>query len=78
MDGIKSMPAGPADSERAGGKWMAARAALYLRLSRSDGREGESGSIASQRALLLAVCREKGFEVAGIYTDAPDKIGLNQ
>ena len=57
---------------------MAAKAALYLRLSCSDGQEGESGSIASQRALLLAVCQEKGFEVAGIYTDAPDKIGLNQ
>ena len=36
-------------------------AAIYLRLSRDDGTEGESNSITSQKKLLTKIAREKGY-----------------
>lgn len=43
--------------------------ALYLRLSREDGKDTESDSIASQRYLLEQYAAANGFSVFGIYTD---------
>jgi len=48
------------------GPW---RAGLYLRLSRDDGGESESGSIANQRALLMGYAQEHGFPVEAEYQD---------
>lgn len=49
------------------------RAAVYCRLSDEDrnkkSRTDESESIQNQKSLLLAYCREQGWEVAGIYCD---------
>ena len=45
------------------------RAALYLRLSKDDEGQGESGSIHSQRCMLLAYAKERGFAVCGEYVD---------
>ena len=52
--------------------------ALYCRLSRDDGMEGESNSIANQKALLERFCREKGLSNTKTYVDATDIIGLKQ
>ena len=43
--------------------------ALYCRLSRDDGMEGESNSIANQKALLERFCREKGLSNTKTYVD---------
>ncbi len=45
------------------------KAAIYLRLSRDDGREGESESIAGQRMFLLDFCEKNSFEIAREYVD---------
>ncbi len=45
------------------------KAAIYLRLSRDDGREGESESIAGQRMFLLDFCEKNFFEVVREYVD---------
>lgn len=44
-------------------------AALYCRLSRDDGTEGESNSIANQKKLLAKYAQEHGFEHTKIYVD---------
>jgi DNA invertase Pin-like site-specific DNA recombinase len=44
-------------------------AAIYCRLSRDDGFEGESNSIGQQRDMLLKYCTENGFPVYKTYTD---------
>ena len=41
---------------------------LYCRLSKADG-EGESASIANQRAMLTAYCERKGWAVVKVYED---------
>ena len=38
-------------------------AGLYCRLSKDDDQQGESVSIATQRAMLTAHCRERGFDI---------------
>ena len=43
-------------------------AALYIRLSKEDGRK-DSGSIGSQRELLKNFAFENGFSVFGEYVD---------
>lgn len=43
--------------------------ALYLRLSRDDGTERESESIASQRTLLQQYADTHGFQVTAIFSD---------
>ncbi len=43
--------------------------ALYLRLSREDGGDAESESIASQRYLLEQYAAANGFSVFGVYAD---------
>lgn len=45
------------------------RAGLYLRLSKEDEAQGQSGSISNQRTLLERYAREQGWEVAGCYID---------
>ena len=42
---------------------------LYVRLSKDDGRQGESESIENQKAYLLAYCREKGITDYRIFSD---------
>ena len=43
--------------------------ALYLRLSRDDDLEGESGSISNQRALLMKYAKEHGFKNIKVFVD---------
>ncbi len=52
--------------------------ALYCRLSRDDGAEGESNSIANQKKLLSKYAKEHGFTNTKFYVDASDIIGLKQ
>lgn len=52
--------------------------ALYLRLSRDDELQGESGSIQTQRMMLRQYAAEHGLTVVDEYIDAPDIIGLKQ
>lgn len=57
----------------------AARAALYLRLSKEDGdRDGASQSIRNQRDFLLDYCGKNSLPVVEIYADATVIIGLKQ
>lgn len=44
-------------------------AALYLRLSKDDGTDGESSSIQTQKEMLTRYCRENGFIIADYYID---------
>jgi DNA invertase Pin-like site-specific DNA recombinase len=44
-------------------------AAIYCRLSRDDGFEGESNSIGQQRDMLLKYCEDNGFAVHKTYAD---------
>jgi DNA invertase Pin-like site-specific DNA recombinase len=44
-------------------------AAIYCRLSRDDGFEGESNSIGQQRDMLLKYCEDNGFTVHKTYAD---------
>jgi DNA invertase Pin-like site-specific DNA recombinase len=44
-------------------------AAIYCRLSRDDGFEGESNSIGQQRDMLLKYCADNGFPVHKTYAD---------
>lgn len=50
--------------------------ALYLRLSRDDELQGESGSIQTQRMMLRQYAAEHGLTVVDEYIDAPVIIGL--
>ena len=43
--------------------------ALYLRLSRDDDLQGESGSISTQRDMLTQYCREQNLNIVGEYVD---------
>lgn len=43
--------------------------ALYCRLSRDDGAEGESNSIANQKKLLAKYAKEHGFTNTKLYVD---------
>ena len=43
--------------------------ALYCRLSRDDGTEGESNSIANQKKLLAKYAKEHGFSNTKFYVD---------
>ena len=52
-------------------------AALYMRLSKDDGKR-DFGSIGSQKEILRRFAAEKGFSVFGEYIDATDIIGLKQ
>lgn len=45
------------------------RAGIYLRLSRDDDMQGESGSISTERALLTQYCKENNFKIADEYCD---------
>ncbi len=45
------------------------KAALYMRLSRDDGTEGESESIAGQRLFLFDFCRKNSFDIVREYVD---------
>lgn len=52
--------------------------ALYCRLSRDDGAEGDSNSVANQKRMLTKYAKENGFGNTRFYVDAPDIIGLKQ
>ena len=43
--------------------------ALYLRLSKDDGADGDSSSIQTQKEMLTRYCRENGFVIADYYID---------
>lgn len=43
--------------------------ALYCRLSRDDGMEGDSNSIANQKRLLSKYAKENGFANTKYYVD---------
>ena len=43
--------------------------ALYLRLSRDDDLQGESGSISTQRQMLTQYCREQNLNIYDEYID---------
>ena len=43
--------------------------ALYCRLSRDDGMEGDSNSVANQKKLLAKYCKENGFDNIKYYID---------
>ena len=45
------------------------RAAIYCRLSKDDDLDGESASIANQRAMLETYCEKQGWEVVAVYQD---------
>ena len=44
-------------------------AAVYLRLSRSDGDDIESNSIGNQRAIIQKYATESGLNIVGEYVD---------
>ena len=46
------------------------RAAIYCRLSKDDDLDGESASIANQRAMLENYCEKQGWEVVAVYAQA--------
>lgn len=48
--------------------------ALYCRLSRDDGSEGESNSIANQKKLLSKYAKEHGFGNTKFYVDMYNRI----
>ncbi len=50
-------------------KQIVYKAALYCRLSQEDSQEGESGSIATQRAMLGRYATTNGFEIHDYYCD---------
>lgn len=43
--------------------------ALYCRLSRDDGAEGDSNSIANQKRMLTKYAKENGFHNTRFYVD---------
>ena len=51
---------------------------LYCRLSNEDALDGESNSIANQKAILTKYAKEHGFINIRIFVDATDIIGLKQ
>ena len=50
--------------------------ALYCRLSRDDGGDGDSNSIVNQRKMLTKHAKENGFSNTHFYVDAAVIIGL--
>ena len=44
-------------------------AAIYLRLSRDDGGDAESNSIANQREMLFNYCKQNQLAIYGEYVD---------
>ena len=52
--------------------------ALYCRLSRDDGMDGDSNSVANQKKLLSQKAKEIGLSNPRYYVDGPVIIGLNQ
>ena len=50
--------------------------ALYCRLSRDDGMDGDSNSVANQKRLLSQKAKEMGLSNTKYYVDAPVIIGL--
>lgn len=52
-----------------GVKAMEEKAAVYCRLSQDDGSVGESGSIQTQRTLLIQYCKEQHISIADYYCD---------
>lgn len=52
--------------------------ALYCRLSRDDGMDGDSNSVVNQKRLLSQKAKEKGLTDTKFYVDATVIIGLKQ
>ena len=50
-------------------KEQAGITALYCRLSRDDGTEGDSNSVAKQKKLLTKYAKENGFANTRFYVD---------
>lgn len=50
-------------------KEQAGITALYCRLSRDDGTEGDSNSVANQKKLLIKYAKENGFGNTRFYVD---------
>ena len=51
---------------------------VYCRLSKDDGTDNESASIATQKSILTDYVKKQGWHLAKTYVDGPVKIGLNQ
>ena len=45
------------------------KAALYMRLSQDDERQGESQSIETQRIIITQFAKAQGFQIVGEYID---------
>ena len=52
--------------------------ALYCRLSRDDGAEGDSNSVANQKRLLQKYAKENSLGNTRFYVDESAIIGLSQ
>ena len=51
---------------------------IYCRLSKDDGTDNESASIATQKSILTDYVKKQGWHIAKTYVDATDIIGLKQ
>ena len=49
---------------------------IYCRLSKDDGTDNESASIATQKSILTDYVKRQGWHLAKTYVDAPVIIGL--
>ena len=59
-------------------KEQAGITALYCRLSRDDGMDGDSNSVANQKKLLTQKAKEMGLSNTHYYVDDTCIIGTNQ
>ena len=51
---------------------------MYCRLSKDDGTDNESASIATQKSILTDYVKKQGWHLAKTYVDATVIIGLKQ
>ena len=51
---------------------------MYCRLSKDDGTDNESASIATQKSILTDYVKKQGWHLAKTYVDDTAIIGLNQ
>ena len=49
---------------------------VYCRLSKDDGTDNESASIATQKSILMDYVKKQGWHLAKTYVDAAVIIGL--
>ena len=54
------------------------RVGIYCRLSKDDGSDSESASIATQKTILSEYVKNQGWILSKTYIDDADIIGHNQ